>query len=119
MVSETDKDMKAVAESENESSLRYRAPRDVLSDPGLSRSEKRSVLRRWALEAFRVESMFSRGNANPELSYLDEVIDALIDLDEPDLRGLHRPPIEIVSQGKRIGGVSTVVMTTPSMLVEV
>jgi hypothetical protein len=65
--------------------LRYAAPQDVLRDPALSQSEKRDVLRRWALDAYVTESAPSE-HAKPDSWHLDEVIDALIALDEPELR---------------------------------
>jgi hypothetical protein len=68
-------------------SVRYAAPQEVLRDPALSQTEKRDVLRRWARDAYLIEST-SKDSAVLRASRLDEVIDALIDLDEPELRHL-------------------------------
>lgn len=74
-------------------SVHYAAPKEVLRDPALSEAEKRDVLRRWALDAYLIESASLKEDAVPRPSRLDEVIDALIDLDEPELRRLAaRPP---------------------------
>src|SRR5438477_8336991 len=56
--------------------LRRVAPQDVLRDPTLSQSEKRDVLGRWALEAYRTELALSKGNPVPHQSRFTEVIDA-------------------------------------------
>jgi hypothetical protein len=69
-------------------SIHYAAPKEVLRDPALSEAEKGDVLRRWALDAYLIESASSKGNPEPRPSHLDEVIDARIDLDEPELRRL-------------------------------
>jgi hypothetical protein len=55
----------------------------VLRDPNLSTDRKRETLRRWALDAYQVELEHSQGKPETELSQLQEVIDALLDLDEP------------------------------------
>src|SRR5712671_542784 len=73
-------------QSGNIPSLRYGAPQDVLSDPVLTKSEKRDVLRRWALDAYAYEASPSNRNAKPHASSVDEIIDALIALDESELR---------------------------------
>lgn len=57
--------------------IRYIHPSDVLRDLTLSVREKHDILQRWALEAYRRETDApERGQ-----SQLDNVIDALIDLD--------------------------------------
>jgi hypothetical protein len=66
--------------------LRSIAPEDVLRDPTLSQFEKRDVLGRWALEAYRTELALSKGDPVPHQSRFTEVIDALIDLDQPELQ---------------------------------
>jgi hypothetical protein len=73
-------------QSGNDLSVRYAAPQDVLRDPALSEAEKREVLRRWALDSYLIELTPSGGDAVPHPSRLDEVIDVLLDLDEPELR---------------------------------
>jgi hypothetical protein len=77
----------------NDPSDRYASPRDVLRDHSLSEAERRSVLQRWALDAFLIELALPKGDAVPRPSRLDEVIDALIDLDEPEIRRIaaHAP----------------------------
>jgi hypothetical protein len=67
---------------------RYAAPQDVLDDVTLSNSEKRDVLRRWALNAYLVEVAAFKDDPVSIPSRLDEVIDALIDVDETELRRL-------------------------------
>jgi hypothetical protein len=66
--------------------LRRVAPQEVLRDPTLSQFEKRDVLGRRALEAYRSELALSKGDPVPHQSRLTEVIDALIDLDQPELQ---------------------------------
>jgi hypothetical protein len=74
-------------DGKNAPSVRYAAPREVLRDPSLSEAEKRNVLRSWALDAYLIESTATDG-AVSRPSRLDDVIDALIDLDEHELRHL-------------------------------
>lgn len=58
-------------------------PERVVRHPQLSPEQKREVLRRWALEAYRTDGAGTRAVAQPDSARLDKVIDALIDLDEP------------------------------------
>jgi hypothetical protein len=58
-------------------------PERVVLHPQLSPEQKRDVLRRWALEAYRTDGARTRAFAQPDSARLDKVIDALIDLDEP------------------------------------
>jgi hypothetical protein len=58
----------------------FARPEDVLRDPKLARDEKRDILRRWALDAYLVEVAATEGAP----SRLEEVIDALIDLDDAE-----------------------------------
>jgi hypothetical protein len=60
----------------------YANPKDVLADPALTQPEKRDKLQRWALDAYLIERALPKGHAVSRQSRLDEVIDALIDLDE-------------------------------------
>jgi len=60
----------------------YANPKDVLADPALTQSEKRDVLQRWALDAYLIELALSKGLPVSHQSRLDDVIDALIDLDD-------------------------------------
>jgi hypothetical protein len=66
-----------------DSAASYAAPQDVLRDRSLSQDCKRDILRRWALDAYQIELEHSRGKAQAEASRLQEVIDALLDLEEP------------------------------------
>jgi hypothetical protein len=63
----------------------YANPHDVLQDSKLSPSRKRDVLRRWALDAYQIEIEHSKGRSLAEPSKLQEVIDALLDLEEPQI----------------------------------
>jgi NADH dehydrogenase ubiquinone Fe-S protein 4 len=60
----------------------YPSPNDVLTDEHLSPAERLDVLHRWALNAFQIELALSKGEEQSEPSRLEEVIDALLDLDE-------------------------------------
>ena len=60
----------------------YASPQDVLDDHDLTPAQKRDVLRRWALDAYLIELDLFKGEPQTEPSRLDEVIDALFDLDE-------------------------------------
>ena len=61
----------------------YADPQDVLRDPKLDPVQKREVLHRWALDAYLLELAYSKGEPQAQLSRLQEVIDALIDLGHP------------------------------------
>jgi hypothetical protein len=58
-------------------------PERVVRHPQLSPEQKRDVLRRWALEAYRTDGARTQAFAQSDSARLDKVIDALIDLDEP------------------------------------
>ena len=60
----------------------YASPQDVLDDHDLLPAQKRDVLRRWALDAYLIELALFKGEPQSEPSRLDEVIDALFDLEE-------------------------------------
>jgi hypothetical protein len=66
-------------------------PEQFVRQSKLSNEQKREILRRWALEAYRT--------AQTDFSRLDKLIDALIDLDEPE--GLVIKGKEILSNGAR------------------
>jgi hypothetical protein len=57
----------------------------VLLDSNLSRTQKEDVLRRWALDAYQIEVEHSKDNLLTRPSHLKEVIDALLDLEEPQI----------------------------------
>ena len=59
----------------------YANPKEILKSPKLSRQQKRELLCKWAFDAYRVEVTETRGIPPCSPSRLDEVIDALIDLD--------------------------------------
>ena len=60
----------------------YAVPQDVLRDTGLTADGKRDMLQRWALEAYMLDLAFSSGASEARTSHLQEVIDALIELDK-------------------------------------
>jgi len=60
----------------------YASPKAVLTDAQLSPAQKRDVLLHWGLNAYQIELAPPRGEPQSEPSRLDEVIDALLDLDE-------------------------------------
>ena len=55
-------------------------PPDV--DNALSTTRKRDILRQWALDAYRIESEHAKPDNR---SHLHEMIDALLDLEEPQI----------------------------------
>jgi hypothetical protein len=63
----------------------YRHPQQVLLDSNLSPTQKDDVLRRWAFDAYRIDVEHSKGNLLTRPSHLWEVIDALLDLEEPQI----------------------------------
>ena len=63
----------------------YADPQQVLLDSNLSPTRKRDILRRWALHASQIETEHSKGNLLATPSHLQEVIDALLDLEEPQI----------------------------------
>jgi hypothetical protein len=64
----------------------YASPQEVLRDAGLSLAAKRDVLHRWAVDLVRERMMKPDDEARTSL--LDAVIDALLDLNEPDIARL-------------------------------
>jgi phosphohistidine phosphatase SixA len=58
----------------------YANPDEILKSPKLSTQQKRELLCKWAFDAYRVE-VTAAGIPPCSPSRLDEVIDALIDLD--------------------------------------
>jgi hypothetical protein len=61
----------------------YTDPQDVLRNKELKLEQKRELLRRWALDAYILELTCSDGRLEAEGSRLQEVMDALIALDQP------------------------------------
>jgi hypothetical protein len=59
----------------------YADPQDILQNSHLNSEQKRDLLRRWALDAYLLDLEFSGASSNDQASRLQEVIDALIDLD--------------------------------------
>jgi len=59
----------------------YANPNEILRNPKLSTQQKRELLCQWAFDAYRMEVTATGGKPPDEPSRLDEVIDALIDLD--------------------------------------
>jgi len=60
---------------------RYSDPQAILRDETLTVQKKRDMLQRWALDAYLLEVGASQGTAQSKASRLEEVIDAIIDLD--------------------------------------
>src|SRR5439155_25731358 len=67
------------------SSAGYARPEDVLCDRSLSKAEKRAVLQRGALDSYLTELTLSNADEVPDPWRFDEVVDALLDLDEADV----------------------------------
>jgi ETC complex I subunit conserved region len=66
---------------EHDPAKKYASPRDVLNDDGLLAGQKQEVLRRWALDLYKIELL--RGHQpGSGRSSLGELIDAMLDLDE-------------------------------------
>ena len=59
----------------------YANPSEILKSPKLSRQQKRELLCKWAFDVYRVEVTATGGIPPCSLSRLDEIIDALIELD--------------------------------------
>jgi hypothetical protein len=59
----------------------FASPDDVVRDPNLTAAEKQDVLRRWALDEYLIQTGMTKRTAQSEPSRLDEIIDALIDMD--------------------------------------
>jgi hypothetical protein len=63
----------------------YPHPNQVLVDNALSPTRKREILRQWALDAYRIENEHAKPDNR---SRLHEVIDALLDLEEPQISAM-------------------------------
>jgi hypothetical protein len=61
---------------------RYARPQDVLNDEKLNYDQKLDMLQRWALEAYLLDLAYSKGAPEIDASRLQEVIDALLKLDQ-------------------------------------
>jgi len=59
----------------------YASPGDVLRDTNLSAAQKRDALRMWALEEYLAQLSMRDNEAPGNSRRLDELVDALIDLD--------------------------------------
>jgi hypothetical protein len=59
----------------------YANPSEILKSPKLSRQQKRELLCKWAFDVYRMEVTATGGIPPCSLSRLDEIIDALIELD--------------------------------------
>ena len=74
----------------------YASPRDMLNDDGLLPGQKQEVLRRWALDVYKME-LSRRRQPGSGPSGLGELIDAMLDLDEIQesqraRQGARKPP---------------------------
>jgi hypothetical protein len=85
--------------------MHYPSPTDVLRDPRLSDSEKRGVLQRWALNAYRSELAFPKTEAAVHPACLNDLIDALLDLEEPEIQNLARRNAAALSRRSMTGQV--------------
>jgi hypothetical protein len=65
-------------------------PEEIVMHPNLSFDKKRELLHRWAFDAYRVEVVGVEMPRPQERSRLDEVIDALIALEEATVTGSAR-----------------------------
>ena len=65
-------------------------PEEIVMHPNLSFDKKRDLLHRWAFAAYRVEVIGGETPRPHEHSRLDEVIDALIALEEAAVTGAAR-----------------------------
>jgi hypothetical protein len=59
----------------------FRSPQEVIEDASLTRADKREILRRWAWDAWLIETASGEGMSPGEESRLDEVEQALHALD--------------------------------------
>jgi hypothetical protein len=66
-------------------------PEEIVKHPNLSLDKKRELLHRWAFDAYRVEVIAAEAPRPSERSRLDEVIDALIALEEVAATGSGAP----------------------------
>jgi hypothetical protein len=66
-------------------------PDEIVKHPSLSFDKKRELLHRWAFDAYRVEAIAAEAPRPSERSRLDEVIDALIALEEMAVTGSDAP----------------------------
>ena len=62
-------------------------PEEIVMHPNLSFDKKRELLHRWAFDAYRLEVIGAEMPRLHERSRLDEVIDALIALEEAAVTG--------------------------------
>jgi len=62
-------------------------PEEIVTHPNLSFDKKRELLHRWAFDVYRLEVIGAEMPRSHERSRLDEVIDALIALDEATVTG--------------------------------
>jgi hypothetical protein len=72
----------------------YADPQQVLRDRNLAPEGKRDVLRRWALDAYQIEMEHSKGKSLADPSRLEQVIDALLDLEDPHIDGVSFQHVE-------------------------
>jgi hypothetical protein len=71
----------------------FTSPQEVLHDPSLTLDDKREVLRRWAWDAWLLETAADEAMAEGEPSRLDEVKDALHALDRAE-----RTPVLVMAR---------------------
>jgi hypothetical protein len=71
----------------------FTLPWELLHDPSLTLDDKREVLRRWAWDAWLLETAASEAMAGGEASRLDEIQAALL-----ALRQAERTPVLVVAR---------------------
>ncbi|CAX23229.1 conserved protein of unknown function [Methylorubrum extorquens DM4] len=74
----------------------FRSPQEVLENAGLSRADKLEILRRWAWDAWLIETAAGEGMPPGEEPRLDEVVQALLSLDEHG-QARSREDVELVT----------------------
>ena len=78
----------------------FTSPWEVLHDPSLTLDDKREVLRRWAWDAWLLETAASEAMAGGEASRLDEIQAALL-----ALRQAERTPVLVVARADSANGL--------------
>lgn len=92
------------SQSDEDPASLYASPADVVRDEALSHRQKNDLLRRWALKACTIEQSAAATGATA--SRIDDVIDALLDLEEAEAApARHRGPRAAEAGYRRHRGV--------------
>jgi LysR substrate binding domain len=99
----------------------YANPNEILKSPQLSRQQKRKLLCKWAFDAYRVEVTATGGIPPCSPSRLDEVIDALVELDVGSVASVSKvsrisPPETTDTAAVRVGDVYSLLCASPAYL---